>query len=104
MAVDRWFTTHLTKGCGAAAFPEQRDEPHWITGRNPTPGDRRRLHPVRFHERLHPHLTIGLRNAETPDAVRPDSGILYPGPVKSGSLSMTPQNPDSEWFGPDRSG
>ncbi|MEW9512518.1 SMI1/KNR4 family protein [Streptomyces bacillaris] len=38
------------------------------------------------------------------DAVGPGSGILYPGPVKFRSLPMTPQDPGSEWFGPDRSG
>ncbi|MGW3929269.1 SMI1/KNR4 family protein [Streptomyces microflavus] len=38
------------------------------------------------------------------DAVGPGSGILYPGPVKFRSLPMTPQDPESVWFGPDRSG
>ncbi len=36
------------------------------------------------------------------NAVGPGSGIFYPGPVKFTSLPMTPQAPQSEWYGPDR--
>lgn len=38
------------------------------------------------------------------DAVGPGSGILHPGPVKFRSLPMTPQDTESVWFGPERSG